>query len=248
MTPTTVVVICTMGLLFASEDVPVTIRLGGPRQVVAEISESPDEVSVSIQMLAVRAFDRPTNERISRAKAEGYATAALAKYLSPSAKNPVKLSLTKPAIEAAATDGKRYRLTLRVPRKGIQIADSSATTATASSPMPPVVVPTTSANLFTAKSDHETTLGLLSRRLTELIPTLRKNGGDVATEAYCSAIADLEEKGDRSFDALIAEVKKDKMLLANEVEDLVNQVELRRANLLGRLKQAVEDVSGSFAE
>ena len=62
---------------------------------------------------------------------------------------------------------------------------------------------------------------------------------------FYSAIADLEEQADQSFDVLIAEMRKNKLLLAIEADELAQQVERDRIELMDLLKKSVEAAAPS---
>ena len=62
---------------------------------------------------------------------------------------------------------------------------------------------------------------------------------------FYSAIADLEEQADQSFDVLIAEMRKNKLLLAIKADELAQQVERDRIELMDLLKKSVEAAAPS---
>lgn len=233
-----------------SED-KTTIALGGPRKVVAEIAQDGDDLIVEIRMLSVRTFDNATNLCLSREKSRQYAQAALAKFLLPDAKGRVTFTLSGATVEKATLEGKHYRLTMRVPRNGVaqkEVAEKPAKTSNDVTAVfveepattQPLVKRPAKINLFEVKGDYAETERLLFESFKTVIPTLPDEPIEDQRKLFYSAIADLEEQADQSFDVLIAEMRKNKLLLTIEANDLVKQVERDRAELMDLLKNAVE--------
>ena len=235
----------------AQSETPITtIVLGGPRKVVAEITQDADDLSIAIKMLSVRSFDKATNLRISRDKAVQYAHAALARHLFPKQNNRVTFTLSGATVEKPTLDGKHFRLTFRVPLKGVSQKEVAETTDkikrdSGSSPVEEASLikakekrPAT-INLFEVKGDYAETERLLSDSLKTAIPTLAEKAGDDQRKVFFRAIADLEEQADQSFDVLVAEMRQNKLLLSIEADELTRQVEKDRTELMDLLKKTV---------
>ncbi len=233
-----------------------TVTLGGPRKVVAEIAQDGDDLIVEIRMLSVRTFDNATNLRLNREKSRQYAQAALVKHLFPDAKGRVTFTLSGSTVEKATLEGKHYRLTMRVPRNGVaqkEIVEKPAKTsndvATASVEEPVTNQTTakhpTKINLFEVKGDYAETGRCLAETFKLAIPTLPQKANDDQRQTFYIAIADLEKQADKSFDVLVAEMRKNKLLLAIEADELAQQVEQDRSELMDLLKKSVEEAAPS---
>lgn len=241
-------VICSTAL---AEEPATTIQLGGPRRAIAWISDMPSEFIVSVEMLAIRCFDNGMNERLSEDKAEQYAHEALAQYLFPKANSRVTFILSGVTVEKATLEGKHFRLTLRVPRKGVsqkEVAekpeknsnDAASGPAEEASPGKTKEKRSSKINLFELKGDYAETERLLFYKLKTAIPSLAEKPNDDQRKVFFTAIADLEGQAERSFDVLVAEMRKDKLLLTIEANELVKQVEKDRADVMDLLKKSVE--------
>jgi hypothetical protein len=90
------------------------------RNAVVTISESAHRYRIVVEMLAVKAFDPPTNRRLNLQKARGLAMQALAKHLSLG--NPSRFTVSGVEIQDSRTTNSSYRLALSVPRDGISAA------------------------------------------------------------------------------------------------------------------------------
>lgn len=238
-----------------SED-KTTVALGGPRKVVAEIAQDGDDLIVEIRMLSVRTFDNATNLRLNREKSRQYAQAALAKFLFPDAKGRVTFTLSGATVEKATLDGKHYRLTMRVPRNGVaqkEVVEKPAKTSNDVVSVPveepvssqPTVKRPAKINLFEVKGDYTETERLLFESFKTAIPTLPERPIEDQRKSFYRAIADLEEQADQSFDVLVAEMRRNKLLLSIEAEELAQQVERDRAELMGLLKKSVDAAAPS---
>lgn len=240
----------------ANEIVSMRLSLGGPRKVVAEITEESNDLKIAVEMLAVACFDQATNARLSRGKAEHYTHEALARYLFPKASNRVTLTLAGATVEKATLDGKHYRLTLRVPRKGVsqkEVAEKVNKTSNeaVSGPVEETVPIKTKEkrapkiNLFEVKGDYAETGRLLFESFNTAIPSLADKSNDDQRTIFYRAIADFEEQADQSFDVLIVQIRQDKLLLTIEADELIQQVERNRAEIMELLKKSVEAAAPS---
>lgn len=228
-----------------------TMTLGGPRKVVAEITEDGDNLIVAIKMLAVRTFDNATNLRLNRDKGRQYANVAVAKFLFPDAKGRVTFTLSGSTVELAKVDGKRFLLRLRVPRNGVnrkEVAQVPAKTPdelVSASVDEPVTKPSPAKrpakiNLFEVKGDYAETERLLFESFTAAIPVIPEKPDEDQRNSFFKAIADLEEQADESFDRLVAEMRENRLLLKTEADEVAQQIERDRSELMELLKKAVE--------
>jgi hypothetical protein len=213
----------------------VKITLGGPRQVQAAVSIGPEEYAVEVKLLPVRCFDAATNARLNRDLARRYALQALARHLS--GKKAAEFTVSGARVASAAGDGKLYTLTLRVPRAGVAPAQAGRP------PRPRGEAETVAfdADLFTRKRDYLQTLDRLAAGwLADLEALQKKPTGPGTDEAFALGIAELEEQGLNNLEQLEAEVRRDRLLLFTEKDEIAEGLASTRKKFLEQLKQAVQ--------
>jgi hypothetical protein len=185
------------------------VSLGGPREVEAVIRATASEYVVRVTMRPVEVFGPETNARLNERKARLLALQALARHLSD--EPTVTLSVRGATVEEARPDGKRYTLTLTVPRKGVTVVRGEE-------PAPDKEkrerVAFSSAYLR-AREDHENTL----QHLTE---AFQKELADVAavdtTEPgkedpeVVSTMEGIGAEGQKLLDRLAEHIRSDRLL------------------------------------
>ena len=227
-------------LAAVAADQPVVVSLNGVRQVEVTIGGDRDAFEVAVRMKPVQCFDKATNERLNAQKARSYGLQGLLKHLS-GGKEKVRATVSGVTVANARHDGDFYRLTLRVPRDGIEVVRNSETrepSRKASKPPHTEEVQLASA-LLTCFGDHAATIGQLVSGFDDELESVRSKplaGGN----EFEVAVAELEEHLTTHFDQLENEVRTDKLLLAAERTKLTGEVvEVRKRSLQG-LQSAVE--------
>lgn len=234
------IAVLSVGTLLAEETPVDTLNLGGPRKVFATVTKTNDnEVEVSIKMLAVQCFDAVTNMQLSRQKATTYVHRALAEYEGLADEKIMEQRLSGLTIKATSLDGNRYGLTVLLSYpKQMQtevIPSGSSTTTTRSVEF----LTANSAETQLAKRNigwgrkqnrpnvvddfTETSQFLLQAFRLEIL-NLPVTSDSESRAAYYRMIADLEEKAEQDFHAMVREVKVSKLLLSVEIDLLVDQI------------------------
>jgi hypothetical protein len=220
----------------AQADKPVRLDLGGLRQVQAEIETRGGQYVVKTRMLPVTVFDKTTNARLNRQKAEQYALQALARYLSRARQSQLEVSGAR--VAATGQAGAFYTLTLTAPTRGVKVVQ--ATTAPGKiAPGKPVRV-AFDEPFFTRKRDHLDTLDRLVAGLAaDLVAAEEKVGKDgKGADDFLVAVADLEERGDNCLKKLRKEVTGDRLLLTVERDEVLAALKRRAAAWRKELTQA----------
>lgn len=222
------------------------IAIGGPRKVTAEVVQDAENFDVAVRMIGVRAFDRATNDRCNREKATGYAIAALTQHLVPGERKAL-LRIRGQEVIDSGYDGKIFRLALRVPRDGVAITHAqrrppiekrNAERADASAEAEQAPEAGDTSSLFTVKQDYLDTIGVLSAKWRERLPSKGENKADA--DGFYQLIADAEEGIAGDFTALANEVKADKKLLSIEAKEVLTVAHDKEDELVDQLTERVK--------
>lgn len=231
------VAIFVMSLPLSGDELPDHIQIGGPRKATAIVTEKDGDLIVTVEMRPVRCFDKATNALINREKSEAYGEIALGRYLRHSAHDDVRTELRGKAVDDAGLVGERFRLTMRVPKNGVSFsAVSSASDRNTISGDSASLLPGRS--ILDAKEDYITTTESLARSLSQDILAPPQERSD--EQAFLGHIAEKEEAGSHSFDAIRAEVKKDKLLLSIERKELLSLIDGKEEAFLEQLRMLVK--------
>lgn len=220
--------VVSLPLVSADPKLPGTVTLGGPRKVEAKIDRSESVWTVRVRMLAVTAFDPPTNARLNRDKARLFALQALTHFLT--GKDSGELAVSGVEIVETGTDGPVFMLALTVPRDQVVIGGD------ATKPPPKIGERIASHSaLFTRKHDLErTALSVADCLLGDLARVATEKG-----EAVERVIADIEERADAAFRVLDDEIAGEKLLLEIESKELREGVAKQKVRVFDALKAAV---------
>lgn len=232
-----------MFLCASGEDQPgkqVTIMLGGPRRIVAEISESRGLLDVKVSFVAVRAFDDATNRLISQEKSLSYAMHALKAYLAPD-KSFARIMLSGQEIVDSRMNGGLFTVRLRVARDGVQVdlqelssTDSQRPAQFAAKESP---IRAVGSNLFTIKSDYLETAETLKSTLAVKTPPVPDSGN---LREFYRAVATLEQEAETAFARLRTDFEADELVLQHEKEELASAITEVEAALMAALRRQVE--------
>lgn len=252
-----VVCFTVMSVLFApvlADDFAVdTLDLGGPRKAVAQIAKSDDgDLEVSIEMLAVKCFDKATNMQLNKEKAIQYVHLAIAEHLGIRDKKTTRLRLVGMTTKSVGLEGNRYNLTVTFPAPGPTRVSTSlnsdrkeSNTETVEDHLsePRITKIERSrrkTSLTDAADDFVETSQFLLQTFRAEIPVLPTESDDKIQSEFFEMIADLEEKVERDFDAIVGEVKSCKLLLSVEIESVVEQIASDREEVIKLLAKAAD--------
>ena len=219
---------------------PVSVNLGGPRKVEAKISTQDGEYRVDVRMLAVKAFDNATNNRINRDKARLLALQALIRHVS--GKNEAEATMSGVRIIATGTDKQFFTLTLSLPKDKFMLVQAPAAAVKPPKENQPAGKPAAVAErlkwkseLFTKNDDFQRTIDLLKEQFIADIVVAEK-----AAKDFENSIAEIEERTAAAFKALRAEIAAENLLLTIEMEELVAKTKNTESQVMAKLTQAVE--------
>jgi uncharacterized protein YdcH (DUF465 family) len=99
--------------------------------------------------------------------------------------------------------------------------------------------------LFEIKEEYADTGRLLADMFKTAIPNLPAKANDDQRNIFHRAIADLEKHADQGFDVLVAEMRKNKLLLKTEADELIQRIEKDRVEIMDLLKKSVEAATPS---
>ena len=227
---------------------PVVVSLNGVRQVEVTIGGDRDAFEVAVRMKPVQCFDKATNERLNAQKARSYGLQGLLKHLS-GGKEKVRATVSGVTVANARHDGKVYRLTLRVPRDGIEVVRSPETREpprrTQKSPNTEEVQVTSA--FLTCFGDHAATIEQLVLVFNQELDPVKSKPLDSGNE-FEIAIAELEERLAARFDQFERDVRADNLLFAGDRTKLISEVVTVRDRCLQGLRSAVEQREQARAE
>ncbi len=235
-------------LAAVAADQPVVVSLNGVRQVEVTIGGDRDAFEVAVRMKPVQCFDKATNERLNAQKARSYGLQGLLKHLS-GGKEKVRATVSGVTVANARHDGKVYRLTLRVPRDGIEVVRSPETREpprrTQKSPNTEEVQVTSA--FLTCFGDHAATIEQLVLVFNQELDPVKSKPLDSGNE-FEIAIAELEERLAARFDQFERDVRADNLLFAGDRTKLISEVVTVRDRCLQGLRSAVEQREQARAE
>lgn len=193
-------------------------------------------------MRPVRVFDATTNAELNQEKARQYALQALARRLSD--KKTVRLTVSGATIDSAGLEKNTYRLTLRVPRRGVALLSEADTPADDSR----TERVTFSSALFRARRDHEDTIHRLAAALTaNLREAEKKAGNSDDLRAWTEAVRGIEKRGLANLDAQAEAIKADLLLSTvamfgkpAERDELLAAVEQQKERLRDQVKKMLQ--------
>ena len=219
---------------------PVAVNLGGPRKVEAKIFTLDGEYRVDVRMLAVKAFDNATNNRINRDKARLLALQALIRHVS--GKNEAEATISGVRIIATGTDKQFFTLTLALPKDKFLLVQAPAAAGKPPKENQPAGKTGAGAErlkwkseLFTKKDDFQRTIDLLKEQFVGDIGIAEK-----AAKDFENRIAEIEERTTAAFKALRAEIAAENLLLTIEMEELATNAKNTESQVMAKLTQAVE--------
>ena len=219
---------------------PVTVNLGGPHKVEAKIFTLDGDYRVDVRMLAVKAFDTTTNNRINRDKARLLALQALIRHVS--GKNEAEATISGVRIIATGTDKQFFTLTLALPKDKFLLVQAPAAAGKPPKENQPAGKTGAGAErlkwkseLFTKKDDFQRTIDLLKEQFVADIGIAEK-----AAKDFEKRIAEIEERTAAAFKALRAEIAAENLLLTIEMEELATNAKNTESQVMAKLMQAVE--------
>ncbi len=240
---------CACGLTVAAKDQ--VFRLGGVRNVIATVSVSGETYRIAVEMLAVKAFDPATNQALNRAKGQIYAAQALGRYLKADV-----LTIQGASIQNSQTTGDAFHAVVVISRANASVskgdgqgfAPSHRTSDTAVRPgrrprqaarpgEAGVTVDTSIADFLNRKADYGDTIFQLRETLADEGHALADQ--PLGADEFYRAIVSLEERADRAFRALDAQISGDLLLLAVEQRELRSGLNQASVDLVDELKSAV---------
>ena len=229
------------------------IEFGGPRKVTAQVIQNDRALDVTVEMIAVKSFDKATNKLLSQEKAIRYVQLAIGNYLGKEGGKSVRFGLSGVEILSSKINENRFRLDVRIPNFDAErldelekgklhegenvVADASEVNAVINSPgrLPKL-------RIFAAKEDFCETSQFLLRALKSEIPPSLVDLNDEEREDYFRSIADLEEKAEVDFDSLVRDVKQCKILLSIEIDALLKQIVADRNEFNKLLRKSVDSL------
>lgn len=220
---------------------PVSIELGGPRRARAVLMADDDAYRIQVRMTAVRSFDRPMNDQLNRTKARELALMALAKHLAGNQK-AVTLRVRGEQVQDAREESQVFRLTLRVPREGVQVGSAEKRRADndASDKMRPAVAITFNSALFTRKKDYsDTAREIVAIALHDLhgAQEIARKDPD-ARASLAQKIEEIRERAAKNLAKLRGEIEADLLLLSMEQEELRTELAERDQSLFKEFEGA----------
>ena len=220
------------------------IQLGGPRKVVAKISEGEQNFEVAVSLIPVRCFDTGLNTRLTRDKAAAYARVALGRHITGKSAGTVDVSIRNAEVTDSRMEEHRAVLTIRFPKDGL-VAKSTTSHERADAAPKKVANAESSirGGLFTAKNDLLATLQSLVDVLQAEMPKTPKGGADA--EAFYATVAEHEELGGRRFKQFRLAVGADRLLLTIEREEIFQAAEAAENEFSEQLKERVKN-AGDF--
>ena len=238
------------------QDTEKWIEFGGPRKAIAQVIQSDTALNVTVEMSAVKSFDKATNKLLNQEKAIRYVYLAIGNYLGKGSKKSVRFSLSGLEILSSKIHEDRFRLDVRIPcpdddrlaelkkdkideRENV-VVDASDVNAAIRSPSP-----TPKLRIFEASEDFCETSQFLLRALKSEIPPSPVDLNDEKREVYFRSIADLEEKAEGDFDSLVRDVKQCKILLSTEIDTLLKQIVSDRDAINELLRKSVDSLPSS---
>jgi hypothetical protein len=205
-----------------------TFELERLRQVRVEVEQSQGNYLLHARMLPVSAFDEATNARLNRDRARQCALMGLARHLAGGGKAQFEVAGAR--VVRTGRQGKLYTLTLSAPQAGVKRVEGRGALPLLHEPGKPVRLDPFAASFFTRKSDHLLTLAQIAFALAEdLREASKKVGKDApSARAFLLRVAELEERADRCFDKVRAEVKGNRLLLELESEEVLAELKRQR--------------------
>lgn len=239
-------------LLSFAQETEKWIEFGGPRNATAQIIPNDTALNVTVEMIAVKSFDKATNKLLSQEKAIRYVHLAIGNYLKASGKS-VRFSLSGLEILSSKIHEDRFRLDVQIPNpnddsseeleKGkiderVKLdADASEVKAGIKS-----VSLKSKLRIFEASDDFRETSQFLLNALKTEIPRIPSELSDEERVVFFRSIADLEEKAEGDFDSLLRDVKQCKILLSIEIDKLLKQIVADRDALNELLRKSVDSL------
>lgn len=226
---------------------PVRIDLGGPRQARAEIETSDRDVTVTLSMRPVQAFDASTNEEVSAEIARELALRALAQHLASG--KDIRVEIAGEQLVKSRLEGNRYVHVLRLPAAGVRRLKGTETAAGGRV----LKADAFQGRLFTAKQDHLDTLAALAavsnaqlrkiRTLADQAPPSERN------QVFAQALTTAQERATADLDRLEKTVRDDELLTDNtEKPELLDAIAAERSRLRQRISKikAAEETLRKF--
>jgi hypothetical protein len=226
-------------------------KLGGMRNVTATVSLSDETYRITVEMLAVMAFDPATNKALNLSKGRMYAAQALGKHLKAGDLTIRGMNVR----ESDATDN-MFRLVAIVPRDGVSTVKRDSTDsqghrtagvpALTALPQPEkalrgreirVTADATTADFLNRKADYLDTIA----RLREVFRDegIALGNRSAGPEDFYDSVVGLEERAQAAFKALGKQIDGDKLLVTIEQEELRLALKTAHAVTLESLKAAV---------
>jgi hypothetical protein len=137
---------------------------------------------------------------------------------------------TNARVVRAGREGKLYALTLSAPQAGVKRVEGHGAVPLVGEPGKPVWLDPFAASFFTRKGDYLLTLAQVASALAEDLRGASKKAGKDApsARAFLLRAAGLEERADRCFDRVRAEVEGDRLLLEQESAEVLSELKRQR--------------------
>ncbi len=215
------------------------------RNVIATVSLSDETYQITVEMLAVKAFDPATNKALNLAKGRMYAAQVLGKHLKAG-----DLMIRGLNVRESDATGNTFRLVAVVPRDGVSGVNRDTTNSQGhqTAGVPPltglaqpekalrgreirVTGDATTADFLNRKTDYLDTIVRLREVLSDEGNTLGKQFAE--PEDFYDSIASLEERAEAAFKTLRKQIDNDKLLLSVEQEEVRTRIEEDAGRSLG---------------
>jgi hypothetical protein len=229
------VALCTLICVYtpAVAEPPNAIDLGGPRKVMATVTEAGEWYDINVSLIPVRCFDSSMNQRLSQEKARSYAIEALFHHVGSSKRQSATISNAE-IIKAQLIDA-RFVMILRVPRKGVHLAKMTDTKISVKTHKG-----TTRRSLLKVKDDYQETLKVVAKTFAEDLPMFDGNLAE-----FYEAVSSAEELGVNRLASLEKEIEADRWLLSTDREGLLRAVAVEEERFLTHLLKQVKEVESN---
>jgi hypothetical protein len=248
----TPIMLAAMLILTEASDATNTVDLGGIRKASASVRIEGDSYVIALRMLSVKCFDTATNARVNRDKGELYCLQAIMRYLGGK-DEAATATVSGVVIRQVATEGKFYCLTISIPRQQVRL---SATVGR--EPIPKAGAREGNggnrekrsicvSSLLTRKQDYLATLHSLSQMICEDADAIVVMPKGEQLAAFI-AIADLEERWEKSAAQLIVEARADRLLLTVENEDVSTSTSEEGKRVLQHLRTISSQIEAAASK
>jgi hypothetical protein len=242
----------------AQDSLVESFYLGGPRKVVAQVTQEGERIEIAVDMLPISCFDAATNKKLNREKAIRYVHLAFAEYLGVAGRQVSSLKLAEMSVRSENFDKKRFKFIVVLPFTSAPLREEVSSTnaeqkvsAKEKDSLEPVapkteqqrkVTPATRPRLLQLADDFiDTSRSLLQMRKSDA-PSMPEQMDKLSLTSFFIEIADLEEKAERDFEAICFEVEKSKLLLSTEVQEVLLKIQADKKEFFDNLRQLVASI------